>query len=424
MLRDKSKTALIVILAIIVFAALFEGLSYASMNRWMFVGQASEDRSVAPIQANGASATEGPDAALPASDIAQDGGSTQLPVDKNYAYSQLNTEDQAKYDIVLDVLETRSKAAYPDGAADDLERIRDCVLADHPELFYVSGIQASMTKNLITGAISGTTIEGSYAYSPDEALDILQNAEEVASACLADAPVGADDFAKAKYVYEYLAHHVAYDHESASSPAFVDAAGTRPAHQTIEGALIEGKAVCGGYASAFQFLMQHLGIPCTYVTGVANAERHSWCLVLLDGSYYYVDPTWGDPQYFDDDGSVSGTDDLVNYDYLGLSTADLEIDHVIESPFALPECTAIRDNYYIHEGLFFNWPDIPRFEQLVTDAAGNGETVQIRCASDEAFGALLDETVTNGDLSWYIPSGSYQYSYSVPFRTITVIPAS
>lgn len=61
-------------------------------------------------------------------------------------------------------------------------------------------------------------------------------------------------------------------------------------------ALYGGKAVCQGYALAFQKFMDKLKIPCYIAKGViytnGTTEPHAWNLVQLDGKWYYVDCTW------------------------------------------------------------------------------------------------------------------------------------
>ena len=62
------------------------------------------------------------------------------------------------------------------------------------------------------------------------------------------------------------------------------------------GALVEKKAVCQGYAEAFQLLMRLAGIDCLTVSGSTRRrgdENHAWNLVKLPGEdYCHVDVTW------------------------------------------------------------------------------------------------------------------------------------
>ena len=57
--------------------------------------------------------------------------------------------------------------------------------------------------------------------------------------------------------------------------------------------LVDGTAVCAGYAEAYQDLMTRAGIPCLYV--ISEAMEHAWNLVQLNGCWYHVDLTWDDP---------------------------------------------------------------------------------------------------------------------------------
>ena len=56
--------------------------------------------------------------------------------------------------------------------------------------------------------------------------------------------------------------------------------------------LFKGKAVCGGYAEAFQEFMHELGIECRAVVGWI----HEWNQVKLDDGWYWIDCTWNDPK--------------------------------------------------------------------------------------------------------------------------------
>ena len=50
-------------------------------------------------------------------------------------------------------------------------------------------------------------------------------------------------------------------------------------------------AICGGYAQAFQMLLDRAGIENYTVSGVSSGEYHMWNYVLFDGKWYYCDPT-------------------------------------------------------------------------------------------------------------------------------------
>jgi hypothetical protein len=61
------------------------------------------------------------------------------------------------------------------------------------------------------------------------------------------------------------------------------------------GALVDGKAVCEGYAEAFKLLCDREGLPCLTVVGTGNGGAHKWNMVQMeDGEWYTLDATWDD----------------------------------------------------------------------------------------------------------------------------------
>ncbi len=91
-----------------------------------------------------------------------------------------------------------------------------------------------------------------------------------------------------RYFQETLRKRVKYDMAAAKSDSDHD-----PTAFHAYGALMEGEAVCQGYAYAFKLLCDKAGIPCWIVTGYYR-EPHAWNYVWLDGAYYQVDVTWDD----------------------------------------------------------------------------------------------------------------------------------
>ena len=59
---------------------------------------------------------------------------------------------------------------------------------------------------------------------------------------------------------------------------------------TPYGCLIKHKAVCRGYAIAFDMIMEELKIPHQYI----ESKDHAWNRVKVSGKWYYVDVTWND----------------------------------------------------------------------------------------------------------------------------------
>lgn len=165
-----------------------------------------------------------------------------------------------------------------------------------------------------------------YSFTGD-ALTAARSAYDAAVAkALSGITADMSDYEKELYLHDYLAKHVDYTDTGYNA-------------HTAYGALVEGKAVCEGYARAFQQLLTLAGIPSYVVSGRGRYEDHAWNLVKIDGAYYYVDLTWDD----------KGDEPL--YAYFNITTQQLTEDHTIDPmPYELPICTATAANYYTING--------------------------------------------------------------------------
>ncbi len=137
-------------------------------------------------------------------------------------------------------------------------------------------------------------------------------------------------YEKEAALYLWLTTHAVYDQSHYTSKG-----APRTAYEPY-GALVDGKAVCLGFATAFQLFMDMAGVECITVTGAAfgNRENHAWNMVRLDGEWYCVDPTWdlrpginqdGEPVYgyFNVTSDVMAlTDHQWDYDSVPEATAE------------------------------------------------------------------------------------------------------
>lgn len=335
-----------------------------------------------------------------------------------YAYAQLSADDRERYLILLDAFQSREPRAYPETDMDDLARLRDCVLADHPELFYISGVSIQTTSNRGSGLVTGVMVEGQYAFTAEEAAALQPQIEAAAGECLAGMPEGLDDYGKAKYLYEYLARTVEYDQGVSAGVASVEGESSG---QTIVDALVYHRSVCAGYARAYQYLLKQVGVPCTYVTGQAAGENHAWCVTFLDGNWYHVDPTWGDPQFLGDDG-VAADLGRVNYDYLCVTDADIATTHALACPYPLPTCTSMSDNYYVREDLYLTAPDVEWAGSIVERAVANGEAqARFRCADRDIYDQVVAELFAGQMIYRFIPGNSCRYLLGDELCTVEVV---
>ena len=336
-----------------------------------------------------------------------------------YVYTALGEDDRACYRIVYDAFVTREARAYPFSGSEDLARVRNYVVADHPELFYISGVNArTTTTNLVWGQSSDTVVEGIYRYDAAQTEVLQRQLEENAAACIAGMPRDADDYEKAKYLYEFLAQTVEYDWSVYDAITAENGSG---AGQTAADALVGKSAVCAGYSNAFGYLAQQVGLQSVYVMGTARGDSHAWNVVKLDGDYYYVDATWGDPQFVQGNGEASELDH-VNYDYLCVTTSDIMLEHVLDPGSVVPECTATADNYYVREGALLTSADVVQAGDLVQQAYAEGRTgVQMRCTSYDSYVQLKSLLFDVGMVYRYIPGNTCWYTTNDALCSIAVI---
>lgn len=122
--------------------------------------------------------------------------------------------------------------------------------------------------------------------------DVEAKVEEIANEIRLDADT---KYEMVLEVNRYLCEHVEY-------PAEEDKPYKQYTH-TPYGALIEGIAVCDGYATAAMLILRKLDIPCDLQLGWATKlsnknpsddDLHAWNLVYLNNYWYQLDVTWND----------------------------------------------------------------------------------------------------------------------------------
>ncbi len=106
---------------------------------------------------------------------------------------------------------------------------------------------------------------------------------------IADTAIYENNYQKLRYINSYLIDHCDYVTEAAEDPDGYETAFT------AYGCLIEGEAVCEGYANSVQLLCEVLQIPCIKVTGSAYGGNHIWNAVYLDNKWWMLDVTFNDP---------------------------------------------------------------------------------------------------------------------------------
>lgn len=334
-----------------------------------------------------------------------------------YAAQYLSDAEMTWYQDMKQAMGSFGENVRLDGAAlaagcdeGDIDRIFQCVLNDHPELFYVEGY--SYTRYTRGDKITSIVFSGTYSIDRETAESRLAQIEAAAGEILAGVEEGADQYTKVKYVYDTIIRRTDYD------PA-------APDNQNIYSVFVGNRSVCQGYAKAVQYLLNRLGVECTLVLGTvetggaqglpARQEGHAWNLVRVDGEYYYVDATWGDASYSRQDGEAAEDIKMpeVNYDYLNVTTGELLKTHTLAEDIPMPQCTATAANYYAREGALFSSYDRAQMQTLFDRAkAENRGDITVKCTDEACYDEVLRELVENHEIFRYLETSDAAVAYA------------
>lgn len=329
-----------------------------------------------------------------------------------YYFSNLEITQQNLYVEILYALENYiegMKVSTTD--TDQIDKVFQCVLMDHPEIFYTDGY--SFVKYTLGEDVKKIVFKGTYIYDREEKESKEQQIEKAALNMLTKLDADATDYEKVKYVYEAVIHNTEYDMEAEDN-------------QNICSVFLNNASVCQGYAKAVQYLLTKLNVPATLVIGtVETGEGHAWNLVKVNNEFYYVDATWGDASYLlhlnEESQEIQNTP-AISYDYLCITTEELNRTHRPGDMVPLPVCDSLDANYYVREGAYFTDVNYDQLAQLMEQYTAEGrESVTLRCATDLVYQEMWQELLSEQKIFKYLngTDNSIMYTDSPKQRSIT-----
>lgn len=198
--------------------------------------------------------------------------------------------------------------------------------------------------------------------------EMQQQIDSEANQIIAEIPDGAGDYEKAEIIYSKLINDITYDHDAANESDY-----------DIYGALVNKSAVCDGYAKAFKYLLDRVGISCSYYAGDAtntagNTEGHAWNGAYLEGEFYYFDVTWADQ----DDG-------FVHFDWFAVTSEEMMASHTPYDIFKMQDTAATGCNYYYRNNMVLYSCDDQSVRNLFRE---QGYSANFKCANKEVFNSF------------------------------------
>ncbi len=292
------------------------------------------------------SASEKADASSSAKSATSSGngesGKSDGTFDGRFYYSRLSSSQKEIYTKAYKAVKTGSTTFNYVAASDDIKSdLTAAVYAfvyDFPE--YCS------LRTAVNWQYSGrdvTATVGTWSFSSDPkggsyADDLRAKVNQIASNARSYNSV----YSRVKYIHDYLCVNIRYD-----KGAYYKGNNTNlltrseQMSSTAYGALVNGKALCGGYSAAFVMIMRELGYECAYISGTAKGN-HAWNIFKANGNYYYIDITW-------DDGADS-EDEYIRYDYFCLTSEEMGKTHTPDGAYKYPSATSNDLNFYVHNG--------------------------------------------------------------------------
>lgn len=335
----------------------------------------------------------------------------------HHLYNSLTDDEKDMYNAIYNGISSHKAKIFvgfkPIESADEVFSVFQAVLYEHPELFWVNNGASYSTGGYLTV---------DYIYNREEARSRQQLIEQRADEILAT--VRGNEYDISLTLFDYIVSITEYDYDNVHDLA------NNASLTTIEGVLLNGKAVCSGYAKAYQYLLHRAGIGAIYITGeaVANGkvQNHGWVCQEICGEYYFSDPTWCDAF---EGKTVS---DFISHTYFCITGDEIAATHTIDERFGAISATATEYNYYVREELCFdkyNANDIRL--AIINSIEQNPVGIELKFSNDEAYNTAFSALIERGEIyivlksvdlfSVNIDTNNISYSNDDTHRVLTII---
>ena len=270
---------------------------------------------------------------------------------------------------------------------EEFDIVRDVYRRDYAHHFWLSG-RWTYTFNNTQNTLATVTLE--YLMTTEQTSEAKRKFEAKVDEILAQITPEMSQFDIELLFHDTIAENTVYK----------DGVNAHNAY----GALVEGEAVCEGYAEAFQYLLHRAGIGSFLALGesinvtTGIPEGHEWNYVNIDGKWYQTDVTW------DDQGNVF-------HAYFNLSDGRIATDHTVTpTSYPLPKCDSDDAFYYKVNPGFLEKFEVDAVAKLLKDQ-GMSAKVYVNDRA-EFIKWFSDKENITAIASAAGVVGSFSYSYS------------
>ncbi len=302
----------------------------------------------------------------------------------NYYYNQLSNSEQLAYQAMFDCITTLvSKWNCGSFSQDTLKKAYDCLVLDHPELFWSNSF--TYVTSYVNNVISGHYVEFEYTMSRAEIEAANQEIEASLLEIVRELGTIEPSYETVRKLYVWMVENCQYDKMNMD--------------QSLYSVMVKRSGVCASFSKAFEFILQCLGLPCVAVNGrlkqgsgllSSSNLGHEWNLVKIDGVWTHVDITSAVSLY-----ASTGS---LNYDYFCCTTDFIQNTHIIDNVVDIPLCEDESLNVFKHYNLELEAYSVEAVKLAFVQTAELGMVPTARFSNYRAFYEAKTDLITNARL--------------------------
>lgn len=317
----------------------------------------------------------------------------KLPATEKRIYSELKTA----------IENLRFTVTFYGVSNSTVSRALEALLDDCPEFFWVSGAVKYEWHTQGSAILDITCKLETYDnIGPDE----IKLMQAKFNATVRDIVVRARQykthFQRILYVHDYIVDTTDY---------LLGA----PMQFNAYGCLVNHRAVCAGYAKAFQVIMNILGYECGFVRGSdldgsSIHSKHAWNYIKIENDYYFIDLTWDDPKV--EKYSANTLNSNKTRHYFCISEQELSLTHRIFKKYDCPSCKGTKYNYYVYKNYFLTTYSFSAVRRIAMEQLRVRKKFSVKFACAQEVARAEADLIENQKV-YDIPGVTDKIAYSI-----------